>query len=192
VVAIVVDRVAFGQSLAWIQVLGAALILLAAAGVNLGWRIVPQKRFFRHNERRVYLRRGNDLDSKLIYAGYGICCAIIVHIRGPIAHKRRYVRFYTTEGGASFRREITDAVKNPPRVSFIATLITSDKISAARLDGRAVFFFWGEVFVRRWSLRHYHAPARHTRRATISVPSVCSGPFFATNSPTISFTSAGH
>jgi drug/metabolite transporter (DMT)-like permease len=43
VVAIIVDRVAFGQTLAWIQVLGAALILLAAAGVNLGWRIVPQK-----------------------------------------------------------------------------------------------------------------------------------------------------
>ncbi|KAA1015085.1 DMT family transporter [Paraburkholderia panacisoli] len=45
VVAIIVDRVAFGQTLAWIQVLGAVLILLAAAGVNLGWRIVPQKRF---------------------------------------------------------------------------------------------------------------------------------------------------
>ncbi|MEC5408765.1 DMT family transporter [Paraburkholderia sp. MPAMCS5] len=44
VVAIIVDRVAFGQTLAWIQVLGAMLILLAAAGVNLGWRIVPQRR----------------------------------------------------------------------------------------------------------------------------------------------------
>ncbi|HEX3383077.1 MAG TPA: DMT family transporter [Paraburkholderia sp.] len=44
VVAIIVDRVAFGQTLAWIQVVGAALILLAAAGVNLGWRIVPQKK----------------------------------------------------------------------------------------------------------------------------------------------------
>ncbi|MGF6939362.1 drug/metabolite transporter (DMT)-like permease [Paraburkholderia sp. UCT70] len=44
VVAIIVDRLAFGQTLAWIQVLGAALILLAAAGVNLGWRIVPQKK----------------------------------------------------------------------------------------------------------------------------------------------------
>ncbi|KFX65900.1 multidrug DMT transporter permease [Burkholderia sp. K24] len=44
VVAIIVDRVAFGQKLAWIQVLGAVLILLAAAGVNLGWRIVPQRR----------------------------------------------------------------------------------------------------------------------------------------------------
>jgi drug/metabolite transporter (DMT)-like permease len=44
VVAIIVDRVAFGQTLAWIQVLGAVLILVAAAGVNLGWRIVPQKR----------------------------------------------------------------------------------------------------------------------------------------------------
>lgn len=44
VVAIIVDRVAFGQTLAWIQVLGAVLILFAAAGVNLGWRIVPQKR----------------------------------------------------------------------------------------------------------------------------------------------------
>ncbi|MBN3755824.1 DMT family transporter [Paraburkholderia sp. Tr-20389] len=45
VVAIVVDRVAFGQKLAWIQVLGAVLILLAAAGVNLGWRIVPARRY---------------------------------------------------------------------------------------------------------------------------------------------------
>ncbi|WP_027211618.1 DMT family transporter [Burkholderia sp. WSM2232] len=44
VVAIIVDRIAFGQTLAWIQVLGAVLILLAAAGVNLGWRIVPQRR----------------------------------------------------------------------------------------------------------------------------------------------------
>ncbi|RQZ08560.1 DMT family transporter [Burkholderia sp. Bp9031] len=44
VVAIIVDRVAFGQTLAWTQVLGALLILLAAAGVNLGWRIVPARR----------------------------------------------------------------------------------------------------------------------------------------------------
>ncbi|MBN3791883.1 EamA family transporter [Burkholderia sp. Ac-20353] len=44
VVAIVVDRIAFGQTLAWTQVLGALLILLAAAGVNLGWRIVPGRR----------------------------------------------------------------------------------------------------------------------------------------------------
>lgn len=44
VVAIAVDRFAFGQTLGWIQVLGAALILIAAAGVNLGWRIVPQRR----------------------------------------------------------------------------------------------------------------------------------------------------
>jgi len=44
VVAIIVDRIAFGQTLAWIQVLGAVLILLAAAGVNLGWRIVPHRR----------------------------------------------------------------------------------------------------------------------------------------------------
>jgi drug/metabolite transporter (DMT)-like permease len=43
VVAIVVDRVAFGQKLAWVQFAGAALVLVAAAGVNLGWRIVPQK-----------------------------------------------------------------------------------------------------------------------------------------------------
>ncbi|CAB3756940.1 DMT family transporter [Paraburkholderia solisilvae] len=45
VVAIVVDRFAFGQKLAWVQVLGAVLILLAAAGVNLGWRIVPIRRY---------------------------------------------------------------------------------------------------------------------------------------------------
>ena len=44
VVAIVVDHFAFGQTLAWTQVLGALLILLAAAGVNLGWRIVPARR----------------------------------------------------------------------------------------------------------------------------------------------------
>lgn len=44
VVAILVDWFAFGQRLAWIQVVGAALILVAAAGVNLGWRIVPQRR----------------------------------------------------------------------------------------------------------------------------------------------------
>jgi drug/metabolite transporter (DMT)-like permease len=45
VVAIIVDRVAFDQKLAWVQVLGAVLILLAAAGVNLGWRLVPQRRY---------------------------------------------------------------------------------------------------------------------------------------------------
>jgi drug/metabolite transporter (DMT)-like permease len=45
VVAIIVDRVAFGQKLAWVQIVGAVLILLAAAGVNLGWRIVPQRRY---------------------------------------------------------------------------------------------------------------------------------------------------
>ncbi|WP_042265614.1 DMT family transporter [Paraburkholderia heleia] len=44
VVAILVDWLAFGQRLAWIQVVGAALILVAAAGVNLGWRIVPLRR----------------------------------------------------------------------------------------------------------------------------------------------------
>ncbi|MXV07761.1 DMT family transporter [Xanthomonas sp. LMG 9002] len=44
VVAIVVDRIAFGQSLAWTQVLGALLILLAAAGVNFGWRVLPLPR----------------------------------------------------------------------------------------------------------------------------------------------------
>jgi hypothetical protein len=37
-------RLAFGQRLAWVQVAGAALILLAAAGVNLGWHIVPARR----------------------------------------------------------------------------------------------------------------------------------------------------
>jgi drug/metabolite transporter (DMT)-like permease len=47
VVAILVDWLAFGQRLAWIQVAGAILILLAAAGVNLGWRIVPQRRGIR-------------------------------------------------------------------------------------------------------------------------------------------------
>lgn len=36
VVAIIVDRIAFGQTLQWIQWIGAAMILMAAAGVNLG------------------------------------------------------------------------------------------------------------------------------------------------------------
>lgn len=44
IVAIVCDRFAFGQTLAWAQLAGAALILLAAAGVNFGWRIVPTRR----------------------------------------------------------------------------------------------------------------------------------------------------
>jgi drug/metabolite transporter (DMT)-like permease len=44
VVAILVDRIAFGQTLAWSQVAGAVMILVAAAGVNLGWRIVPARR----------------------------------------------------------------------------------------------------------------------------------------------------
>ena len=44
VVAIVVDWLAFGQRLGLSQIAGAVLILLAAAGVNLGWRIVPHKR----------------------------------------------------------------------------------------------------------------------------------------------------
>ncbi|HDR9151957.1 DMT family transporter [Burkholderia vietnamiensis] len=44
VVAIIVDRIAYGQTLAWTQALGALLILVAAAGVNLGWRIVPARR----------------------------------------------------------------------------------------------------------------------------------------------------
>lgn len=37
VVAIIVDHFALGQHLAWSQLAGAALILLAAAGVNQGW-----------------------------------------------------------------------------------------------------------------------------------------------------------
>ncbi|WP_206954907.1 DMT family transporter [Trinickia acidisoli] len=44
IVAIVCDRFAFGQTLAWVQLVGAALILLAAAGVNFKWRIVPARR----------------------------------------------------------------------------------------------------------------------------------------------------
>jgi drug/metabolite transporter (DMT)-like permease len=44
VVAIAVDCIAFGQRLAALQILGAMLILLAAAGVNLGWAIVPRRR----------------------------------------------------------------------------------------------------------------------------------------------------
>lgn len=43
VVAIVCDRLAFAQTFAWIQWVGGALILLAAAGVNFGWRIVPMR-----------------------------------------------------------------------------------------------------------------------------------------------------
>ncbi|RKP49329.1 DMT family transporter [Trinickia fusca] len=44
VVAIIVDRFAFGQTLAAVQWLGAVLILMAAAAINLGWRIVPARR----------------------------------------------------------------------------------------------------------------------------------------------------
>jgi drug/metabolite transporter (DMT)-like permease len=44
VVAIIVDRVAFGQRLGWLQIVGAVLILLAAAGTTLGWELMPQKR----------------------------------------------------------------------------------------------------------------------------------------------------
>jgi drug/metabolite transporter (DMT)-like permease len=44
IVAIICDRFAFGQTLAWVQLAGAALILLAAAGVNFGWRVVPARR----------------------------------------------------------------------------------------------------------------------------------------------------
>ncbi|WP_277184527.1 DMT family transporter [Caballeronia sp. BR00000012568055] len=44
VVAIGVDWFAFGQRLAWMQIVGAILILLAAAGVNLKWRIMPERR----------------------------------------------------------------------------------------------------------------------------------------------------
>lgn len=39
IVAIICDRFAFGQTLAWVQLVGAMLILLAAAGVNFGWRL---------------------------------------------------------------------------------------------------------------------------------------------------------
>jgi drug/metabolite transporter (DMT)-like permease len=39
VVAIIVDHFALGQHLAWSQLAGAALILLAAAGVNQGWTL---------------------------------------------------------------------------------------------------------------------------------------------------------
>lgn len=44
IVAIVCDRFAFGQTLAWVQLAGAVLILLAAAGVNFGWRVLPPRR----------------------------------------------------------------------------------------------------------------------------------------------------
>ena len=53
IVAIVCDRFAFGQTLAWVQLAGAVLILLAAAGVNFGWRIVPSRRAAR-NPRAAY------------------------------------------------------------------------------------------------------------------------------------------
>jgi drug/metabolite transporter (DMT)-like permease len=43
-VAIIVDRVAFGQRLGWLQIVGAALILLAAAGTTLGWELTPRER----------------------------------------------------------------------------------------------------------------------------------------------------
>jgi len=37
IAAIAVDRIAFGHALQPLQVVGAAIILLAAAGMNLGW-----------------------------------------------------------------------------------------------------------------------------------------------------------
>ncbi len=44
VVAILVDWLVFGQRLGMSQIGGAVLILLAAAGVNFGWRLVPGRR----------------------------------------------------------------------------------------------------------------------------------------------------
>ncbi|QRM53985.1 DMT family transporter [Sinorhizobium sp. BG8] len=41
VAAIVVDRIAFGHELHVIQILGSVVILVAAAGMNLGWTIRP-------------------------------------------------------------------------------------------------------------------------------------------------------
>jgi len=37
VIAVVVDRLVFGHSLSAIQFVGGIMILLAAAGINLGW-----------------------------------------------------------------------------------------------------------------------------------------------------------
>jgi len=47
---------------------------------------------------------------------------------------------------SSVCREITDAVKNRARVSFDQTLITSDRISAARLYWSSGFLFVAAVF----------------------------------------------
>lgn len=58
VVAIVVDHVAFGQTLAWVQLLGAALILLGAAGVNLGWHVLPRRASTLERGACVRVKRG--------------------------------------------------------------------------------------------------------------------------------------
>lgn len=51
VVAILVDLVAFGQRLEWLQVVGAAAILVAAAGMTLGWSIWRQPHHARPSSR---------------------------------------------------------------------------------------------------------------------------------------------
>ena len=101
---------------------------------------------------------------------------------------------------SSFCRETTDAVKKPVRVSFTPTLITSDRISAARLDGRAVFFLWRRFrgCACRTRLAAYLPPparlrcARQAWRATMRSPSISNGPFLAANSSTIVCTKVNH
>ncbi|MDE1995578.1 MAG: DMT family transporter, partial [Rhizobiaceae bacterium] len=44
IAAIAVDRLAFGHALAMPQIIGAAVILIAAAGMNLGWTIPLPRR----------------------------------------------------------------------------------------------------------------------------------------------------
>ena len=51
VAAIAVDRLAFGHALQPLQILGSAVILVAAAGMNLGWRLPVAQRQARASER---------------------------------------------------------------------------------------------------------------------------------------------
>ena len=83
----------------------------------------------------------------------------------------------------SFCREITDAIKNPARVSCPSTLITSDRISAARLDGRAAFFLWRRFCCPQFAVRDAQRVSPDARRC--ACPSTASGPFFAASSSTI-------
>ncbi|MCY1300753.1 EamA-like transporter family protein [compost metagenome] len=53
IAAIVVDRIAFGHQLQPIQILGSIAILIAAAGMNLGWKLRLPSSIKREREGRA-------------------------------------------------------------------------------------------------------------------------------------------